>query len=254
MQEDSIIQDMMSQKEDSIMNKKEFESSYSVEEIFQIFDSIEDTNNFYGKHIYKNQNLTNSIYSLVNCEITFNDIRYTLGEYILLKIIEWGRSSYGDRNSKLFLFHVVNQMETLSIDVLLDDFNKGENGYFDSSLEATRNNIEKIKVQSDIISIGILIKNIDMTECYKEYKHVVAFHPEYLYSDRSVILLYNDFDKELLTLSLKKYFEENVICNFRLGEYKSYLAYLSLIKYYIVCENSISSLYSSFINFVYNFA
>lgn len=252
---DFFIDSIMSSKEDPIMMKKEysFDPLYSLDMIIEIFESIDDTFNFYNKHIYKHKDLTISIYKLSNFEIVCDGINYSLGEYIILKIIKWGRQSYSDLESKLFLFQLIRSMDKFDISVFLDDFYKQENGYFDSSLNVKRDEIEKIKVQADIILIGILIKKLDISDSYKEYNHLIPFHPDYLYSDRSGLLFYNDFNRELLQLSLKMYFEQDVICNFVLDDYKSYLAYLSLIKYYINCDNSISSSYSFFIESVFKF-
>jgi hypothetical protein len=254
LEKEKIIDSLMLEKEDSIISNfsTQYLPTYSEMEIVSIFEEIEDTFNFYNKHIYKHTGLTKSIYLLINSNIILNDITYTLGEYILRKIIQWGRSSYSDQESKLFIFHVIKAMESFDISLFLDDMDKQENGYFDSSLSVKREDIKRIKTEADIISIGMLLKKTDITYSYKEYKNVLAFHPDYLYSDRSGCLFYEDFNKELLGESLELYFEQDVICNFRMSEYKSYLAYLSLIKYFIICDNGISTVYSTFLNSVYS--
>lgn len=246
---DQLISQIMDTKEKSIMLPLEYEESpvFSIKEIQNIFEEIVDTENIYFNYIFKKKNLSMSIYQLVNSNI---NSKITLGEYILLKFIDWGPISYKDNQTKKFIFQIIRYMKTFDVMLFLNDYCDKEYRYFPSILRARYEDIEKIKARSEVISIAMLIKKIDMSDFYKEYKYILAFHPDYLHSDSSNRLFYNDFDEELLKITLKFYGEVELY--FDLSEYKSYLAYLSLTKYFILCENNLTSVYFSFISGVYN--
>lgn len=220
----------------------------SITNVSEYISKVASTTNFYTLHIYQIQGLTDFIYSNVNTDIS-TDFRISLGSLILCKIISLGRESYeDDYQTKIFIYQIINRINNVreTINDILDDYDNWNNDYFDSSLQCEIDKIEILKSKSDIISIFILMKSFDINDRYLEYKKVIALNENYLTSNRTCFL-YPLENKELLTLSQKIYVEQDVMCNFDEDEYKSYLAFLSSLKYYILSSSRLKDFYSNFL-------
>jgi hypothetical protein len=141
-------------------------------------------------------------------------------------------------------------------EILLDDiYHEGFNSHFESSLEASSEDLDKIKTQANILSVCVMFGKSTISKHYKEWDYVKAIHPEYLFSDRDRKLYYLDYNEIQLREILQEFLfdDREVLDNFRIKEFESYLAYLSLLKYYMFDKNELSSYMGNFCNSVYRF-
>lgn len=246
---DKLIGEIMSKKEDNIISQRYYPNDdleyvlKSIEEICEIFEDKELSFDNKLMTILKNRDYVEIVYNNCDFEIDHyieNELIMFLGEYILKHFIDAGINSYKSFDAKMFIYHIVRNSNMISIDTLLYDYSEE----YEYELKIEKN----IQSEAEILSVLCLFNKINITNRYKEFDYVKAINPEYMYIDR--FLRYNDYDEEVLKISLEKYrFSGNdYLSTFNLDDYEYHMAYLSVLKYHMFCGNTLSGFMGQFLH------
>ena len=204
---------------------------FELNEIVELVSLIKKPYQFFNENFDNIKGLKEWIISNVN---TYFQGKTLLASIILTRIIYLGKESYNDHQSRLFIYQIIKNIDNENIDDVIEDILDDYDDYPDSSLSTTTNIIDRIKIQSDIISVFTLLKGYDLNTRYHEYFSLIAFNENYLQSDGR--RLYYPTNGKLLK------------DDFYIDDYESYLAYLSLLKYYIMMNSELKSYYPMFLS------
>ena len=222
--------------------------NYNLDEVLE-FLLMTTTNRRFFDDIRENKELLLWLYNNVN---VITSSGYSLGLIILLDIIDMGRSVYDfSQLNKSILFNIIKLTDNICIEQILDD--QGNDGNGNSNLYVSVGNefVDSLKAKSDILLIISLLKGLNIGNKYHEYDYVMALNESYLHTDEGNDYICKEYKQELLIKSLNDFQKKNTLDKFDLNSYRKYLAFLSLLKYYINIDTSIRDFYRLYLSNYY---